>query len=456
MVDTELVNQLREIKRIVQAENTKFNDLGIAGKDILAATNATLPPNQRFAMILDNDHLTLDEMAAEATAESPFYKFTTGASEEHILRTRERNTFFAGSESVGSVGFQFFDDIPDGQFTPDGVTIELGYGGLESGTLSGVPYTGANDPSNYDKDGVFLRWNESTAELVTYKGGTITRRTPHEDFDVDPHTDFRFDWSLETFTEFVFRFDPAGSADVWYKLRDDRGDEFFEHVASIGNPTEPLLEIWDMPVSIRVEGDTDLASGVEWGCSGFTYFNRTSGEPPFRNKSEVFRDPSVDNSTISSAQGTVIATYRQHPDRVEAVSRITGLEAISANADFKAETREIHRDHLTFPAGVNPDNEANWIAPSDQRVRDTSLERLNVDSGEVTIDTHTDLDGQTKMRGKQDAFLYAEAGQGQADASSQAAIDVTTISELNYIVVIGRIAGNADPNYVLVRSEQRW
>lgn len=452
--DAKMRDDIEAIRQHLDNNHGPFHEAATAGHHFMAAITTTLPPNQRFALIQDNDHLNPDEFDSEVTKADPLWDLTCDANQEQIVRTRERNTYFIGQEAVCGWAFQIRTNVPDGQFLPDGTTLEGGYGGLASGTLTGVPFT-----DGYDKDGIFLNIQPDTADLRTYKAGSVDQQKANTAWDTDIFNNDTYQYDTSIYGVFRLEFDLYGRGDATLFARLGRKDLTQADTVTcetITAYTDPILEIFDMPVSLRLEtGDTP----VDWSFGPMHYFNRVEEAVRSRTKTEVIRDPSVDKSFDANgdARGepTVIAVYRQNPARVEAFNEVVTVSVNSPDADCRVEMREVHRDFLDF-GSTNPDDDANWQPPDNQRRRDTAIDKLNVSPGTVTIGTHTDGGRSGIPRGKQDAVAYTEGGGGKQENTGGASEEDITLGELDYLALVGWIVGNADPANVQARFEQGW
>lgn len=448
---------LEEILERLDQQTTVFGDVKSAGHDVQDATSTALPPNFRTSVIKNSDLLTLDEVDNEITFESPLYKSTVTDNDELIERSTERNTYIPGFTSTCGFAFKIDTQPPQGKVMPRNFLFEGGYGGLSTGDVTGF----ATGVTGRDKDGVFLHLENGAVDLRIYKGragSDPVKRIPRSNWEFDPFASDTFDYNVNRFllVRFIFDLYGAGDATMFFRMRNKDGKSVYKEIATISIRDDPLLEIFDMPVSTMFKSTGSMDQDVDIRIGPRQFYNTVDSLPSLRTKSATYRGISV-NDSLSSNGATVMRLYRLDPNRVEAVTRVSELAGVVSGEDAQTQLRDVHRDHITFPNNFDPDNNDNWIAPPDQRVKDTSLQEADTAVGNITIDTHTDGDGETKLRGRQNTVNNLDAGQGQT-AGGGAIEAETFMNELLYLALLGRqnSPSNSEIDRTTVRWAQRW
>lgn len=420
-----------------QEAKTSWNELSVAGKELQESATTTLPPNSRFITILNDDVETPTGTDDTLTHEPPLYAATIDAGDDLIIRGSERNAYKPGFDSIAGVAATLEETGPAGNFTADGVTFRCGYARLREG----------------DKQGFVFEFEGDAAKVAIYQDDTIVAEKDIDEWDNNPFDDPDVNWSLDKFAVYRIEFDLYGAGDATFfaKIRKENGEADYTELTTLGIQDDPNLTVYNLPVSWQVVNDSGDPFTASMGP--LHYFNVGEAPLPERTKQDTLWDVTIDEALDNEdADYTVISVYRLAPDYEEAATNLKSIEAQSTDVG-QIEGREVHPDYLT---GLD---EVDWIAPGSQMVRETSIQRADIDPGTATLATFEDADGVTKARGKQIGVVHT-AGQegGPSDVSDQDAIDISAkTNEYFYIAIIGQVESPPqDFDRVSVRFDQRW
>lgn len=438
-----ILNKIRAFEDRQRLTTSSWNDSKVSGNTLQTAASTTFPPNSRFAFIEDQDFLNPDEVDNRVTHNNPLYTVTVNIDGQWIIRNQQRDFYVPGFDSNVGVSAQF-ESVPEGNFVPDHVTWEGGYGQFHNQQLNGI----SNVQSNPTLEGAVMHVIPDDADLRIYKNDSVASSLPLSEWEFNPFTHPDFNFNLSNFFVLQEIYDLYGGGDFTFflKLRDINGIENFKELGSVGIEDEPALNVYNLGSGSKVQLGPAASSSIDYSIGPIEYHNNFDGTLPDRIKGEPFFNTSI-STTVSSNSETVIATYRLQPENIEAPSQVTRLTASMASTGGSSEeaivqARQVHRDFLTFPNDTDPDDDSNWIAPGGpvtQQVRETSIEKLDVNPGDVSISTYTDSDNQTKIRGEQEEFVALTTSND--DRTAERDIDAEAfMNEFKYLVLLGSIS----------------
>lgn len=460
MADPEVSDYLQKQDERERRRGTAWDEQKVAGVTVQESSTTTLPPNSRFAFVKNGNYLSTDEVDTQITHDKPLYQFDLAADDVWVVGGTDRNAYAPGHEFEGSLAFQLSDAPPtDAALLPADVdTLEVGYATLYAQSLTGVPH----ESFTYSKGGAVLHIENGDADLRVYKDGDVAASLPQSEWVVDPFEDRRFVWDPSKFPVVRFKGDLYGAGDVtgFLRIRDTDGEAHLVELGTVGIEDDPLLEIFNHQMHLRVEASSSVTGSQTASLGPLQFQNRVDTALPERSKAIPVRDVSVSDAPGDDGW-TVVRVYRIDIERREASTVVSRLHLENTGQPANAMFRAVHRDFLTFPDAVDPDDDSNWIAPSadvPSLVRETSVEVLDPSvaaSDSVTIATFSDDDGQTKIRGEKELTASIEAGGG--DTSSQTREGATPVSELDYLVLVAQV-GNPTSSIELITPEttQRW
>lgn len=408
-----------------RAGRTSWNETKTSGKVAIEASSTTYSRNSRFVLFVDNEFKTPEEFNQLVTEVPPLYELTVQPGETYVVQGKERNQYVPGLDYTSAFGSQFNDSGPEGQYTPDGVSIEVGLGDFKSGQLSN---TAVQSAGQYE--GVPLRFEPDEVTFGLYRDGNLEnpKRLTENEWEMNPFESEKFEYDIEKFT--VKReegnFYGSGSQNIFFKLRDvDTGKEEYIKVAETGDDIEPAINQFNLFNTIRVDLDPD-ADPFTFSFGPLQYFNEGNIEVPQRRKRSTKRNLPV-NDDFSSASGTVISVYRKDPDNVEVPIQIRCGGKAETNG--RVEIREVHPNYVDFGT-IDPTVDGNWNSPEGLRQRETGLQELDMSVGDVTLQSEGG-----EPRGEQGAVAEYD-GQAQAGGSSSPTTseDAERVSEYNYYV----------------------
>jgi hypothetical protein len=280
------------------------------------------------------------------------------------------------------------------------------------------------------EEGIVLIFDDD-ARLATLKDGNIdvSKSVKNDEWFFDPFDSDDFEYDLTKFV--VKRFEGnlygSGSQRVYMKLRDvTTGVESYQKVAEVGNPQEPILNVFNLFNQVRVENNRDTGFTFSFGPTQF--FTEGDVSIPRRDKESPDRNIPV-NATFGDTLGTVIAVYRKDPENIEAP--ITARIGAKAQTDGRLELREVHPDYVDFGA-IDPDDPANWGPPPRLNDRETAIQALDFTVGDVTLTTVNN-----RAPGEQASTVeYDGQSTGGGRADPREAGDSERLNEFDYFVVV--------------------
>lgn len=447
----EVSDYLSKILGVFNSAETSWGNISIAGTSLQTAASTTYPPNSRFAFLKNNDFLDASEVPNEVTHNRPLYTITVSPGDEWIVKNQQRDFYIPGFDSALGIAGQF-ENVPSGNFVPDGVVWEGGNGGFRSGDTEDIAVT-----NTVSRQGAVMRAEEESAELRIYKDGTVANSLPLKDWEFDPFNDRAFKFHLGKFFVLRVEFDLYGAGDFTFflKIRDVNGVSHLKKLGSIGLSNEPALKEYNLHSGAIITLDSSISSGIDYSVGPIEYHNEIGEELPDRTKGEVMFNVDI-STTVTSNDETVVAVYRLQPDKVEVPTQVEAVTAEMAstggsNEEAIAQVRQVHRNFLTFPQDTDPDDDSNWLSlgatPTDASytaspptsLRESSVEKLDVGENEVTLSTFTDDDGETKVRGEEESFVELTT-ENQSRRESRDISAEAFMNELKYLVVLGSIS----------------
>lgn len=441
----------RELNERSRRQTTGWLAQKDSGVRIQESASTTLPPNSAFNYIHNQRLLNEDEVKDQVVHNRPLHTVTVAPGDSWVISGNDLNAYVPGFDAVSGLACQF-EDVPGGLFVPEGIVYEGGYAVLHESGLDGVPHA-----SHGEKDGFVLHVEPRYVDLRVYKGDEVAAKLPREEWVVDPFTDSRFDFDMETFFVNRMNFDlyGAGDVDTEWMIRTKEGEAKLVEIGHLGVPDEPVLDAYNQPVSHRVESDVDVAETIEFSTGPLHFFTRAQDGVPGRTKHASYREITVPDST-DSAPATVVTVFRMDPDKVQGVAAVKRLSAFAEGNGLNVQVRSVHRDFLTWPAGFDPDDPTNWKAAGESHVTETSVEEAKVAPGDVTLDTFVDSDDVEKLRGDREGVVQTPDTGGSAESEGQSN-DRSPISELLYLALVARVTDtNKIVNIIEVDFEQRW
>lgn len=450
---SDIEHLLGQLDQRQERQRTAWDEHKAAGVNVTESTSTTHPPNSRIAVVLDGVLLTADEVDTQITHNQPLYEFGLDADETWVIGGIDRNPYVPGFESETGISFQSSDPSTGDSFLPSDVDlIEAGYGTLYDQALSGVPH----QDFTYSKEGGVLHIENELVDLRIYKNGSAVTKLPRDEWEFDPFNHPDFEWDVNFFTVIRPVFDLYGAGDITFfmKLRDKDGISHLKKLGTLGVRKAPVLRIYNHSMSLRVEAPGTVTGNQSAFMGPLQYHPRYDGEVPSRTKEDPIR-----NATVQDAPGddnwTVVRVYRIDINRREAATFLTNLRAEDSGANVNAQVRQVHRDFLSF-GGTDPDDDSNWRAPGESAVRETSVQVLDVAADTVSIDTFTDTDQATKIRGEKEMSANSTSGKGNRSTPDQAR-GRSPLSELKYFVLVAQIEGAAaDADLLEKETTQQW
>lgn len=418
---------------------TSWDELRVAGKEVQESSSTTYPPNSRFSYIKNGDLLTPDERDVEVAHTPPTHSIDIAPGDTWIVRGTERNQYMPGIDSVAGLAWAI-DEVPEGQYLPDGVEVDDGYATFDAGDIQGQ----------------VTSWRPNDIEGRIYHDGTVVSTVPISQWENNPFEMERFQFDLSEFAVKRRVFDLYGAGDFtnFLKLRNtDETAEFIE-LYTIGVKEDPNLVEYDQPNSVRVENNGSETITMQFGPLHF--FNIADAESKTREHYAAYRDLTV-SETLGSTDYDVLKVYRLQKRQISVM--LNTLNAESTEGDFSLHVREIHPDFITWPVDFDPDEPLDdyddWRAPADLHAAETAIQEADIAPGAATIGTFTDVDGYTKPRGRQLSDVETVAsGSGPSGDTTATSDDVqAAMNELMFVAVIAQGA-----NIDLYRQgfEERW
>lgn len=449
----EISDYLGKLFSIQDLESTAWNEKKSSGVTVQESSSTTHPLNSRFSFVRNGNFFNMDEVDSTIVHDQPLYRFPLAANDVWVVGGVDRNPYVPGFESESGTSFQTSDPPQEGSYLPEDLNlIEAGYGTLYNQALTGVP----NEDFVYSKEGGVLHIEDSDVDLRVYKGGDVANSLPLEDWEFNPFDNPRFEWDVSFFGLLRPVFDLYGAGDFtfFFRLRDKDGKSHLKKLGTVGIRKEPLLKIYNHSMSVRMEA-SDTVTGEQNGFIGpLHYHNRYDDVQPSRNKRDFIRGAQV-NDNLGDDNWTVVRVYRLDIDRREAATFSTLLKIVDDANSVNAQVKAVHRDFLDFGA-TDPDNDDNWRAVGESLVRETTVERLEVASDTVAINTFTDEDGIVKTRGEKELSGASVAGQGAFTESDEVA-ETTPMSELDYFALLAQVdGGNAAVDLFEFATNQIW
>lgn len=446
-------SDLTEMNERANRQNTAWNEVEVAGTEIQEASTTTLPPNSRFVFVENGTLLNSDEVDSTITHNKPLYDIPLTADDIWVACGADRNAYVPGFETVASSGFELSESPPEDQLIQSDISVfESGYGTLFDQAISGSPH----ESFVYSKEGVFLHIEQFSADLRIYKNGSVAASLPMSEWDFDPFDHPDYDWDPSSFAVNRPKFDLYGGGDATFflRLRDKDSVAHTKKLGTVGVKDDPMLRVYNHPVSIRAEAASSVDGSPAVSLGPVEFHNKFEGDPPERTKKVPYRDVSVSDSTGANGW-TVVRVYRADIERREAALTANELSVEEDTTDVNAMLRVVHRDHLTFGA-TNPDRDSNWRAPGDSIVRETALQEFEAPVDEVSLDTFTDDDDVTRVRGEKELAAFTTSGAGNR-TTKEVSRGRSPLSELKYLVLIAQAGSTNEPiNLIRFGSGQRW
>lgn len=456
MGDLDETRLLSSIDERQDRQGTAWGEVRTVGAELQESSTTTLPPNSRFGFVRNGNYLNPDTVDTDVDHNQPVYSIPLTADDTWVAGGTDRNAYVPGFESQGGIGFQLSEaPASEGDLLPPSVDVlEAGYATLLDQALSGVP----NEDFAYGREGFALHIERGgPADIRVYKNGTVATSLARSDWETDPFSDPRFDWDPSRFIVLRVRFDlyGGGNATLLLRIRDTDGQAHLVELGTIGLRDDPLLRIYNHPMQLRVQAAGQVSGSPTADLAALEFHNNFSGTPPKRTKSPPYRDVDVNDSTGADTW-TVVRVYRMDITRREAATFTRRLYVAEASTDTTTMLRSVHRDFLTFPDTFDQDDDANWIAPGTAQVRETSLEEANLASDQVTIDTFTDDDDETKVRGEKEIIAPLTAGAGNRTATRDREGE-SPLSEHDYLCLLAQVGSTAENiNLIEPTFEERW
>lgn len=463
----EVSDYLDKLVDLFSASETSWGNLSVAGTSLQTAASTTYPPNSRFAFIFNNDFLNADEVGTNVTHNKPLYSVTATPGDEWIVQNQQRDFYIPGFDSGMGVASEF-DSVPSGQFVPNGVTWEGGYAKLRTGDTTGIAV-----PATVSKQGAVMHVIENDADLRIYKDGEVAASLALDDWKFNPFDSPLFQFDLSKFFVLRIEYDLYGAGDFTFflKIRRNSGFSELKKLGTVGIVDAPALIEYNLHPSTRVQLASDAASNVTYNIGPIEYHNEVNAALPDRTKGEALFNVDV-STTVTSNDETVIAVYRLQPDKVEVPVQVQQVAAEMASSGNPKEgvvqVRSVHRDFLTFPNGVDPDDASNWlslgatpteasyVASPPTSVRESAIEKLDVGENDVTIATFEDDDGETKVRGEEESFVDLTV-ENQARVESRDIDAEAFMNEFKYLVLLASLSDTSvDYRRIRANTAQLW
>jgi len=388
--------QDRATQNLMKRFGTAYNELESVQPSVQERISTTHSMSLRH-VVQDGSGAFLTDSEADAlfNHEPPLLTATLDPGQERIIRSQTLNQYEPGSESVTGIGFQSLTAATDG-YVPPGVIVEIGFASHKEPEVDG-------DPLN--SDGFVLRYTNSDVEYLAYKNNNEENSRSVEEGE----------WNIDIFDNKEYLFDPTqfavyrnrmdlyggGQSELEMRLRaknNEDGDEILPDAHTIrpvdvANENDPLLSEFNQPMSVRVINGSD--SAYSFGVGPMQFHTLGLNDGPSRDTEVIKTDVSI-SSSLGDNTGTIVGIFRLDPDKPE-VPVILREMKVELDSTSQVEARIIRGDYLTSTTSLTDDS--NWVYPKPHLARDTAIEMLDVAPGDVTIDTFTDEDGQTKMRG---------------------------------------------------------
>lgn len=452
-------SDLAEIARILAEQETAWQEMRTAGANIQESSSTTVPPNSRFVFVRNGTLLNQDEVEAQITHAQPLYEFPLQANDEWIVGGADRNAYAPGYVFESGISFQTDAEAPSGQLLPDHLDlVEAGYATLFDQALSGV----AHQDFAYSKEGAALHIERYDADIRIYKNGDVAAMLPRTEWEFDPFTARGFNGDPSDFWLVRIVGDLYGAGDITFflRIRDQDGHSHLKELGTVGITSAPVMRVYNHQMHVRVEAASSATGSEHARLGPLQFHNRLDGSLPERRKTDTIRGATVQDD-LGATDWTVVRVYRIDIDKREASTVAASLRAENTNNSVNAMVRTVHRDFLDFGA-VNPDNDSNWVAPGQDtapsNASETSVQVLDpavAPADTVTIDTYTDTDEITKIRGSKELTTAILAGGGRQ--ASQTREGASPFNELNYFVLVAQV--NSAPGDVAIlapETNQRW
>lgn len=437
-----------ELTENFASSQSSWNEVKTAGKNVVEASSTIYAKNSRFLLFVDNDLKTPQEFDNLVTKNGAVYEMEVQPGETYVIQGKSRNNYVPGLDYTSAFSSQFSESGDGDKITPTGVKIIQGLGDFKEGTLTGVA-----NPDAGVFQGIPLIFTENDAKFGLYQGGQLTNEKSLKEGEWEENP-FEFQDYQYDITKFAVKRQEgnlygSGSQRLYLKLRNLDGKEKYLKVGEVGDDQNPAIDNFNLFNTVRVEVSEERNSPFTFSTGPIQFFNEGRVDVPTRRKRSTKRDLPV-NSTFGDTTGTVIAVYRKNPDNVEVPIQMRC--AGKAETNGRIEIREIHRDFVNFGT-IDPDDDANWGPPALLRQRETGLQELDIQPGDVTISS-----SNNRAEGEQGTVVEYD-GQATSGGSSQprSSEDAERANEYHYFVATARHQSTAENivRYDLL-TEEEW
>lgn len=365
---------------------------GAVPQEVVTSTQS---PSVRTIILEDSNnsgtYTFLDANSRESiiTHNSPLYEIDVPAGTSYIIRGQQKNPYIPGFVGVEGVTIQALTAAPDGQWVPDGVTLEVGHATLD-------------DVGN--ENGMVKRWKPNSLEFVVYEDGVEKEVRSYENREWNRIAD-DLRLSPEVFAVHRNKYDLYGAGSIKHQLR-TRSDEAqptgeFETLVEVATKTDPLMNTYNHPSSVRVKNEGTSTFTI--GSGPKQMYNITDAELPERRVSETFRNVSV-APAVGDENVAVLGVYRVDRDYLQVPVTPSRISVDTPDASV-VETRTVDPQFLTFTADdpVNDgwqNDESSWLALDNHNSKDRATRSLDLSGGSVSLDTQADgtlMDGTNRI-----------------------------------------------------------